>query len=1056
MTKEDYELKAKGNKVSPEHTISSKEDIKQGSGETEIDNTGLQRLLPKFLRMRYADPDLENLYGAYYRRQKQGALSIAAVLSFFCDIALIVSYVVKYQSPSILAVKAILVIDFVVFFLCKIKPRLLPDKGHLAMCFVFWIYLQTKLFVDIGIRYSLGIAVSPNHVVGLQALLLYLAFIVLPVRIAICGLFNLLAILGYLLLTAILAAMQPYGIFYIGNEVAADILLFMCANVLGTISYFLADKNQRRAFLEAKASLSVKVAIEEKSKEQERLLLSVLPKHVADDMVQDMGNEIGGQFRKIYMSRHEDVSILFADIVGFTAMSSAVTAPELVSVLNQLFATFDQLSQKYHQLRIKILGDCYYCISGAPTPRPDHAVLAVHMGLSVVVAIAQVRERTKTNVNMRVGIHTGAVLGGVIGQKQWQFDVLGKDVQMANKMESGGVPGRVHISQSTADFLDGEFELEPGEGDTREEAIKQAGIKTYLVGTVLKPYPEGTLDASNGAANGHVADGVTSDNEPKTTGDSDVEKNDVDSNQHIYEALVERDDSTHMSKRLNRITLWFKDKEVEKEYGSNRGKHSGVTLTSTCLILLACFLSQLWVLPRNVNAFLTFAVVFVCLVIMSLISLAADIKKFPNILVRFAHWIEVTVWFRIFWVSLAVLILAAADIIDMLGCSTTDNFTANATQLNPSTAYCQYPSYFMDFGIMVVMGTTLLTQINFLVKIILIITVCAVHCVMYLVVIPTTFDEVDSFLGSYGGVLMPTKYLMVATIGAVALTAAFLSRSADQMSRKLYLWKQEAEEQKEMVTVLREKNETLVYNILPAHVAVEFLGNKRSDGELYSQAYEHTAVIFAACPNFNDFYSEDAVNNNGLECFRFLNEIISDYDELLNEPRFSDIIKIKTVGSTYMAASGINHAKSHTKGTSVKEIWGHLAALADFAFAMKEALDTINQQSFNNFKLRIGIHHGPIVAGVIGAKKPHFDIWGNTVNVASRMDSTGQVGRIQVTEDTMLILKEFGFTFQKRGMVKVKGKGELLTFFMEGKQTEMTSPLDSGTMNGKADALPPL
>lgn len=127
--------------------------------------------------------------------------------------------------------------------------------------------------------------------------------------------------------------------------------------------------------------------------------------------------------------------------------------------------------------------------------------------------------------------------------------------------------------------------------------------------------------------------------------------------------------------------------------------------------------------------------------------------------------------------------------------------------------------------------------------------------------------------------------------------------------------------------------------------------------------------------------------------------LLADFDELLDEDRFSSIEKIKTVSATatYMAASGLNP-------TPKEDDTEHLSALIDFALCMKQKLEDVNKHSFNNFGLRVGVSCGPLVCGVIGARKPVFDIWGNTVNEASRMDSTGVIGQIQVTKDTAEVI----------------------------------------------------
>ncbi|CAH1775304.1 unnamed protein product [Owenia fusiformis] len=1003
-----------------------KSENSQSTVQVEIDQSGLQRLLPSSLRHRFADQQLESLYRAYYCRQKNSAVLVLIILSLFFCVTSIILYCIAFTEkkiPPIAILSVCVVINIVMFILLKF--RLISDKLFMYTPFIPWILFATEIYVVIGLESE---PIVPSLAVGWQCFLAYLSYVMLPLPLRWCMLLSSLSCLVHTIVVIVICILNYPNVYQIGNAVGANIFLFLCANILGIISYFFNDINQRKAFLETKASLNVKIIIEEGSKEQERLLLSVLPKHVADEMVQDMGDVLvaDGQFRKIYMSRHENVSILYADIVGFTAISSKCTAGELVKILNELFARFDKLAEKYHQLRIKILGDCYYCISGAPEPRSDHAVLSVHMGLAMVDAISDVRAQTKTDVNMRVGIHTGAVLGGVVGQKQWQFDVLGKDVSLANKMESGGLAGRVHISHSTTKFMHGEFELEPGDGDQREEAIRMAGMKTYLIKSVIKPYPEGTLDEI-------YVGGMIFDQDDDDNNEQNKEEN---LNKLLYEAIVEKEATQDIGKRINFITMHYHDTNMEELFDRNRQKFSSVAILGTCVVLVCCFFSYVCIAPKSLFSILTFIIGALLLTVFTVFPFAASSpKRFVGCAVSFSQWLLRKPWLRAGWTISAILVLAACNIVYMFGCDSNISNTFSLP-LNSESLNCEYPVYFSYYGILVLIEVTVLVQLGFLAKILILVPLTVVYCVLYAIVLPNLFDRYDIALyGSYNtlATTVSTKYSIVGKAIAISLTLAFYIRHNEVVMRKLFIWKYEADEAKELIQKQREKNEALVYNILPAHVARDFIGTKKRDEELVSQAYDEAGVIFASCPNFNDFYTEDSVNNDGLECLRFLNEIISDYDELLNEARFKNIIKIKTIGSTYMAASGMNLGYSIPKDAPVKERWQHLADLTDFAYALKETLDRINSQSFNSFVLRIGINQGPIIGGVIGAKKPHFDIWGNTVNVSSRMESTGQAGKIQCVEDTMLILKEFGFTFEKRGFVKVKGKGELITYFLTGK-----------------------
>ncbi|ELW67039.1 Adenylate cyclase type 3 [Tupaia chinensis] len=952
------------------------------------------------------------------------------------------------------------------------------------------------------------------------------------------------------------------------------------------MSYYMADRKHRKAFLEARQSLEVKMNLEEQSQQQENLMLSILPKHVADEMLKDMKKDESQkdqqQFNTMYMYRHENVSILFADIVGFTQLSSACSAQELVKLLNELFARFDKLAAKYHQLRIKILGDCYYCICGLPDYREDHAVCSILMGLAMVEAISYVREKTKTGVDMRVGVHTGTVLGGVLGQKRWQYDVWSTDVTVANKMEAGGIPGgllsdptggcpgsvmpqlrslqrvellaaqpraapwltvllqnqprvgqglalrRVHISQSTLDCLKGEFDVEPGDGGSRCDYLDEKGIETYLI---IASKPEVKKTATQNGINGSaLPNGVPTSSKPgspalietkepngsaQTSGSTSEEPEEPDAqadnpsfpnprrrlrlqdladrvvdasedehelNQLLNEALLERESAQVVKKRNTfLLSMRFMDPEMETRYSVEKEKQSGAAFSCSCVVLLCTAMVEILIDPWLMTNYVTFAVGEILLLILTICSLAAIFPRaFPKKLVAFSTWIDHTRWARNTWAMLAIFILVMANVVDMLSCLQYYAGPSNGTAgVELEDGCLENPKYYNYVAVLSLIATIMLVQVSHMVKLTLMLLVTGAVAAINLYAWCPVFDDYDHKRFQEHGFpvvalekmqvlspsglngtdsrlpLVPSKYSMTVMMFIMMLSFYYFSRHVEKLARTLFLWKIEVHDQKERVYEMRRWNEALVTNMLPEHVARHFLGSKKRDEELYSQSYDEIGVMFASLPNFADFYTEESINNGGIECLRFLNEIISDFDSLLDNPKFRVITKIKTIGSTYMAASGVTpdvntngFTSSSKEEKSDKERWQHLADLADFALAMKDTLTNINNQSFNNFMLRIGMNKGGVLAGVIGARKPHYDIWGNTVNVASRMESTGVMGNIQVVEETQAILREYGFRFVRRGPIFVKGKGELLTFFLKGRDKPAAFP------NGSSITLP--
>uniref|UniRef100_A0A8C5CUI7 adenylate cyclase n=1 Tax=Gadus morhua TaxID=8049 RepID=A0A8C5CUI7_GADMO len=919
----------------------------------------------------------------------------------------------------------------------------------------------------------------------------------------------------------------------------AKALLHLCAHAIGIHLFIMSEVRSRSTFLKVGQAIMHGKDLEVEKALKERMIHSVMPRIVADDLMKQGDDELGDGsvkrysssgaaaaisspksnkrkktsiprghliFRPFNMKRMEPVSILFADIVGFTKMSANKSAHALVGLLNDLFGRFDRLCELTCCEKISTLGDCYYCVAGCPEPRPEHAYCCVEMGLGMIQAIEQFCQEKKEMVNMRVGVHTGTVLCGILGMKRFKFDVWSNDVNLANLMEQLGVAGKVHLSEATANFLDDRYLREDGRV---VERVGQSVVSDQLKGGLFRSLPTHGLSvylpppnspsprtprpshypplhrppwgappasgprprAPNGLLGPQGAEPLTTSQTSLCEMLQEKEKKETwcvgggavgamgagmdhaaliplrsknfrqRSDAHFVDVIKEDSlmQDYFYKPPINKLSHTFLDKSLESAYRCSYQKEVGVesqaavqtftspTFSSFLDMLLCCWvflaLSLACFLRPLVSGQGPSALPLASTAVLALLELLALMAFYLDCVLSCTRYLMRTVscWWPRHLIGAVLVSLPALAVFVHVTCNMHLSiqftmFTCCAVII-AIIQYCNFChlSYWMRSALATLVGSALRQLFPSR---------------------PSRSDDPfdnssrsSSSSNASAAVTdgrpdpLPRPQDLLGPEACVAfslllLLVWFLNREFEVSYRLHYHGNVEADQHRIKIQNMRDQADWLLRNIIPIHVAEQLKVTQS-----YSKNHDDVAVIFASIVNFSEFYEESY--EGGKECYRVLNELIGDFDELLRKPAFGNIEKIKTIGASYMAASGLNTQQC----ADTAHPQAHLRALFEFALEMMRVVDDFNKNMLGfGFKLRIGFNHGPLTAGVIGTTKLLYDIWGDTVNIASRMDTTGVECRVQVSEESYCVLSGMEYDFDYRGTVNVKGKGQMKTF----------------------------
>ncbi|XP_043071367.1 adenylyl cyclase X E isoform X2 [Drosophila grimshawi] len=688
--------------------------------------------------------------------------------------------------------------------------------------------------------------------------------------------------------------------------------------------------------------------------------------------------------------------------------------------------------------------------------------------------------RTKQNVDIdiRVGVHSGEVFAGVIGTAKLQYDIWGRDVIIANHLEATGVPSYIHVSERTLQLIiDFGFEVHPGtQTALADPYLVKHNINTFLIR--LNAYAHKSINLNidkfeyintispmldTKGQNQNVEQELAEEFKKMPVGPSGICK--AIKKLLRFGASKDMKDVKHTDTAIGYYMMQFHDPRLEISYVNQPDYLLKYSILLAWIICLSLAYTQM----VFVSGFVPFASYLSALFVVSLTMLliVAWYKKlciwrysnrphrysqFSCYLFRIGENIQSSLVKRMSIYLYTISVYFAIVSMMLMDCDKSEfqlvQIESKLYHYEPEYSMCFPPWVLTTMVSLIISMSLIFTRIPIMMKVI----VSTLAAITYLIVVFFQFEIIMHHTFTTNPYLSP-EYCHGEFVVIILLKLYFKERQTEFNNKINFKWRVELLKKQHDGYITDQSISVLLHNILPSHVVNVYL-NALAKHEFYYENYEMVAVMFASLKNF----PMDLPN------LRLLNEIISEFDRILTFYRDYYVVeKIKIVGCTYMAACGLDVRFSKvyvdTRGphdSVIREVMRArrslmllnknsgmirkrdevVFVLTTFALDLMRTLWVCNKnmsvyREIYDTDLSIGISSGEVMAGVVGASQVHYDIWGNAVNMASRMDSTGVAGKIQVTEETATILVDYGVECSYRGLTYVKGRGTLPTYFVD-------------------------